>query len=57
MLTTEKTFEFFTVNTKLAEIAVLTLKDLTTVKKSYLQWGFDLMHEIITGLGVQCLTN
>ena len=29
-------FEFFTVCTKLAEIAILYSKDLTTAKKSYL---------------------
>ena len=32
-------FEFFTVYTKLAEMAVLALKDLTTAKKINLQWG------------------
>ena len=31
--------EFFTVCTKLAEMAILYSKDLTTAKKSYLQWG------------------
>ena len=49
--------EFFTVNTKLAEMAALASKDLTTAKKSYLQWELDLMQEIITSLGDQCLTN
>ena len=34
-----ETIEFFTVCTKLAEIAILYSKDLTTAKKSYLQWG------------------
>ena len=29
--------EFFTVNAKLAEMAVLASKDLTTAKKSYLR--------------------
>ena len=42
-------FKFFTVYKKLAEIAVLASKDLTSAKISYLQWGFDLMLEIITG--------
>ena len=31
--------EFFTVCTKLAEMAILYSKDLTRAKKSYLQWG------------------
>ena len=31
--------EFFTVCTKLAKMAILYSKDLTTAKKSYLQWG------------------
>ena len=31
-------FEFFTVCTKFAEMAILYSKDLTTAKKSYLQW-------------------
>ena len=35
------TIEFFTVYTKLAEMALLASKDLTTVKKSYLQWGLN----------------
>ena len=33
----DKSFEFFTVCTKLAEMAILYSKDLTTAKKSYLQ--------------------
>ena len=33
------TFEFFTVCTKLAEMALLYSKELATAKKSYLQWG------------------
>ena len=33
------TLEFFIVNTKLAEMAVLASKDLTSAKISYLQWG------------------
>ena len=33
------TNEFFTVCTKLAEMAILYSKDLTTAKKCYLQWG------------------
>ena len=33
------TFEFFAVCTKLSEMAILYSKDLTTAKKSYLQWG------------------
>ena len=32
-------YEFFTVCTELAEMAILYSKDLTTAKKSYLQWG------------------
>ena len=48
--------EFFTVCTKLAEMAVLYLKDLTTAKKELPPVGLDLMLQIITGLGVQCLT-
>ena len=31
-------FEFFTVCTKLAEMAILYSKELTTARKSYLQW-------------------
>ena len=49
-------FEFFTVNTTFAEMTVLTSKDLTTAKKLP-SVGLDLIQEIITGLGVQCLTN
>ena len=58
----EKTFdtpsavEFFTVCTKLAEMAILYSKDLTTAKKKLPSVGLDLMLQIITGLGVQCLT-
>ena len=33
----DKSFEFFTVCTKLAEMAILYSKDLTAAKKSYLQ--------------------
>ena len=47
--------EFFTVCTKLAEMAILYSKDLTTAKKLP-PLGLDLVQEIITGLGVQCLT-
>ena len=50
----DKAIEFFTVNTKLAEMAVLASKDLTTAKRSYL---LNLMQGIITGLRVNCLTN
>ena len=50
------TFEFFTVCTKLAEMAILYSKDLTTAKKKLPPVGLDLMLQIITGLGVQCLT-
>ena len=49
-------FEFFTVCTKLAEMAILYSKDLTTAKKKLPPVGLDLMLQIITGLGVQCLT-
>ena len=49
-------FKFFTVNTKLSEMAVLALKDLTTAKMLP-QVGLDLMQETITDLGVQCLSN
>ena len=48
--------EFFRVCTKLAEIAILYSKDLTTAKKKLPPVGFDLMREIIAGLKVQCLT-
>ena len=43
------TIEFFTVYTKLAEMALLASKDLTTVKKQS-PVGLDLIQEIITGL-------
>ena len=49
-------YEFFTVCTKLAEMAILYSKDLTTAKKKLPPVGLDLMLQIITGLGVQCLT-
>ena len=45
-------FEFFTVCTKLAEMAILYSRDLTTAKKKLSPVGLDLMPEIITGLGV-----
>ena len=32
------------------------IKDLTIAKKKLPQVGLDLMQDIITGLGVQCLT-
>ena len=47
--------EFFTVCTTLAEMAILYSKELTTAKKLP-PVGLNLMQEIITGLGVQCLT-
>ena len=47
---------FFTVCTKLAEMAILYSKDFTTAKKKLPPVGLDLMLQIITGLGVQCLT-
>ena len=50
------TIEFFTVCTKLAEMAILYSKDLTTAKKKLPPVGLDLVQEIIAGLGVQCLT-
>ena len=50
------TFEFFTVCTKLAEMAILYSKDLTTAKKKLPPVGLDLVQEIIAGLGVRCLT-
>ena len=50
------TFEIFTVCTKLAEMAILASKDLTTAKKLP-PVGLDLVQEIIAGLGVQSLTN
>ena len=43
--------EFFTVYTKLAEMAILYSKD-----KKLPPVGLELIPEIITGLGVQCLT-
>ena len=49
--------EFFTVYTKLAEMAVLASKDLSTAKKKLPPVGLDLMQEIITDLRFQCLTN
>ena len=49
-------FDFFTVCTKLAEMAILYSRDLTTAKKKLPPVGLDLMPQIITGLGVQCLT-
>ena len=51
-----RTFEFFTVCRKLAEMASLYSKELTAAKKKLPPVGFDLMQEIITSLGVQCLT-
>ena len=39
MAGTYESFEFFTVCTKLAEMAILYSKHSTTAKKSYLQWG------------------
>ena len=48
-------FEFFTVCTKLAEMALLASNDLTTAKK-VTSSGARPDQEIITGLGVQCLT-
>ena len=48
--------EFFTVCTKLAKMAILYSKDLTTAKKKLPPVGLNLMLQIITGLGVQCLT-
>ena len=48
--------EFFTVCTKLTEMAILYSKDLTTAKKKLPPVGLDLMLQIITGLRVQCLT-
>ena len=49
-------FEFFTVCTKLAEMAILYSKDLTTATKKLPPVGLELMLQIITGLGVQSLT-
>ena len=48
--------EFFTVYTKLAEMAILYSNDLITAKKELPRVGLGLMLQIITGLGVQCLT-
>ena len=48
--------EFFTVCTKLAEMAILYSKDLTTAKKKLPPVGLNLMLQIITSLEVQCLT-
>ena len=45
----------FTVCTKLAEMAILYSKNLTTAKKLP-PVGLDLVQEIIAGLGVQYLT-
>ena len=42
--------EFFTVYTKLAEMAILASKDLRTPKKKLLPVGLDLMQGIITAL-------
>ena len=46
--------KFFSVCTKLAEMALLYSKDLTTANKLP-PVEFNLMQENITGLGVQCL--
>ena len=48
--------EFFTVCTMLAEMAILYSKDFNNSKKKLPPVGLDLMLQIITGLGVQCLT-
>ena len=40
-------FEFFTVCTKVAEMVILYSKDLTTAKKSYLQWGSTLCKRLL----------
>ena len=53
LLLTNLTHEFFTVGTKLAEMAILYSKDLTTAKKKLPPVGLDLVQEIIAGLGVQ----
>ena len=50
------TGEFFTVCTKLAEMAILYSKNLTTAKKKLAPVGLNLVQEIIAGLEVQCLT-
>ena len=49
-LTTQSSFS------QLAEMAILYSKDLITAKKELPPMGRDLMLQIITGLGVQCLT-
>ena len=54
-ITITGTIGFFTVCTKFAEMAILYSKDLTTAKKKLPPEGLDLMLQIITGLGVQCL--
>ena len=46
------TIEFFTVCTKLAEMALLYSKESTTAKKKLPPVGLDLMQEIITSLGL-----
>ena len=51
---TVRTIEFFTVCTKLAEMTLLTSRDLTAAKKLF-PVGLDLMQEIITSIRVQCL--
>ena len=48
-------FEIFTVCTNLAEMALLHRTELTTAKKKLPPVGLDLMQEIVTGSGVQCL--
>ena len=48
--------QFFTVCTKLPEMALLYSKELTTAEQKLPPAGLDLMQEISTGLGVQCLT-
>ena len=48
--------EFFTVCTKLAEMAIFLFKGFNNSKKKLPPVGLDLMLQIITGLGVQCLT-
>ena len=51
------TFKFFTVCTEiLAEIAILYSEVFNNSKKKLPPVGFDLVQEIIAGLGVQCLT-
>ena len=51
-----QSIEFFTVCTKLAEIAILYSNDLATAKKKLPPVVLDLVQEIIASLGVQCLT-